>query len=99
MDNTVVLFRRNPNFIFRKIVEETILVPVFQDVADMDAIYTLNELGAFIWEKLAEPLPESRLQVNILEEFDVDAATITDDLGVFLEEMEAIGAVERVKGA
>lgn len=99
MDNSEVLFRRNPNFIFRRIVEETILVPVYQDVADMDAIYTLNELGAFIWEKLAEPLSQSLLQSKVLEEFDVDAGTVNDDLGVFLQEMEGIGAVKRVQSA
>ncbi len=44
-------YERNPDFIFRKIVDEMVLVPIHQDVADMDCIYTLNSVGASIWEQ------------------------------------------------
>lgn len=96
MDNTEVHFLRNPDFIFRKIVEETILVPVYQNVAEMDAIYTLNALGAFLWERLALPQPQAFLEAAVLEEFDVDPGTVKIDLDVFIQEMESIGAVKRV---
>ena len=97
MENQDLRFVRNPDFIFRKIVEETILVPVYQDVADMDAIYSLNELGAFIWECLAEPVEKSTLEVSILDAFNADAGTVSEDLTHFLKEMEAIGAITRVE--
>ena len=89
-------FVRNPDFIFRQIVEETILVPVYQNVADMDAIYTLNPSGAFVWVHLAEPTDLEALQAAILQEFDVDAETAITDLKAFLSEMETINAVKRV---
>ncbi len=89
-------FVRNPDFIFRKVVEETILVPVYQNVADMDAIYTLNEVGAFVWQQMAEPVCIPELEVAILAEFDVDEQTVSTDLASFFQEMEAIGAVKKV---
>jgi len=89
-------FVRNPDFIFRQIVEEMILVPVYQNVADMDAIFTLNPLGAFVWERLAEPIGLEALQAAILQEFDVDPETALTDLEAFLSEMETINAVKRV---
>jgi len=91
-----IQFVRNPDFIFRQIVEETILVPVYQNVADMDAIYTLNPLGAFVWEHLAEPTDLEALQAAILQEFDVNPDTALTDLEAFLSEMETINAVKRV---
>ena len=89
-------FVRNKNFIFRQIVEEMVLVPIRQNVADLDSIYTLNELGAFIWERLETPTSAAELQDDILEDFDVDAATVQSDLAIFMEELERIGAVDAI---
>ena len=89
-------FVRNKNFIFRQIVEEMVLVPIRQNVADLDSIYTLNELGAFIWERLETPTSTAELQDDILEDFDVDAATVQSDLAIFMEELERIGAVDAI---
>ena len=49
MGQEEALYERNSEFIFRRIVDELVLVPVRQDVADMDCIYTTNTMGAFIW--------------------------------------------------
>jgi len=73
-----------------------VLVPIRQNVADLDSIYTLNELGVFIWERLETPTSAAELQDEILEDFDVDAATVQSDLVNFMEELERIGAVEAI---
>ena len=86
-------YKRNENFIFRKIVEEMILVPIHQDVIDMDGIYTLNELGAFIWDSLEVSKTHDELEQAILEEYDTDIKTINQDLQSFLAEMIIIGAI------
>jgi hypothetical protein len=41
-------YKRNENFVFRQIENETILVPIKDNVGDMNCIYNLNEVGAFI---------------------------------------------------
>lgn len=88
-------FMRNPDFVFRKVIEETILVPVRMNVAEMDCIYTLNEIGAFIWEKLETPLTFPQLQQWLLDEYDVPADVLDADLQTFLDELLSIGAVKR----
>lgn len=88
---------RNPDFVFRKVVEETILVPVHMNVAEMDYIYTLNDIGAFIWEKLDEPRTIEELQECLLEEYDVEPEALNADLQVFVEEMLTIGAFKKVE--
>jgi len=86
--------KRNDDFIFRKIVNEMILVRVKHDVADMEHIFTLNEVGAFVWEKLSKSSTIEELQQDILDEFEVDPAMAQQDLQVFLEDLEAFQALE-----
>ena len=88
---------RNPDFVFRKVIEETILVPVHMNVAEMDCIYTLNEIGAFIWEQLETPLTFTKLQQCLLDEYDVPAEVLEADLQAFLDELLSIGAVRRAE--
>jgi hypothetical protein len=89
-------YERNPNYIFRKVVEEFILVPIHQDVADMDSIYTLNGVGAFLWEHLDQPRTQADLQAAMLEEYAADPQVLIADLERFLGEMTAIGALRKV---
>ena len=85
---------RSNNFIFRQIVEEMVLVPIRQNVAELDSIYTLNELGAFIWGKLESPRSYMEIEEAILADFDVDVETVRTDIQTFIEELGSIGAVE-----
>lgn len=87
---------RNPNFIFRKIVDETILVPIRQNVEELNCIYSINEVGSFIWQKLAEPQDISTLKAAVLTEFDSNPDQVAGDINLFLEELSNFGAVEEV---
>lgn len=96
MEQLDVRYERNPDFIFRRIVDELVLVPVHQEVVDMDCVYTLNPIGAFIWGRLEEPTTLAQLQGAIVETYDVDAQVAAGDLLQFVEELESVGAVRRV---
>lgn len=87
------IFVRNPDYIFRKIVDEVVLVPIHQDVVDMKYIYTLNDVGAFVWQSLEAPTSFRSLVTALANKYDVDYETIVEDLGTFLRELEACGAV------
>jgi len=89
-------YARNPDFIYRKIVDESVLVPFHNNVADMDCIYTLNSLGAFIWEQLAEPATRVQLEQAVLTEYNADPDIVVADLDRFLAEMVSIGAMRQV---
>lgn len=91
-----VIFERNPDYIFRKIMDDAVLVPLHQDVADMDCIYTLNDVGASIWGLLTQPASFSDLEEMVLAEYEADPEVLKADLVRFLEEMVNIGAVQKV---
>ncbi len=90
------LFTRNTDYIYRRIVDEYVLVPTHQNVANMECIYTLNDVGALIWERLESPASFQKLASTLMTEFDVEEETLLEDLRAFLTEMEANGAIMKV---
>jgi hypothetical protein len=93
MTNNPVRYLRNPGFIFRKVVDEMILVPIHQKVDEMDSIYTLNDVGAFIWENLREPRSFTDLESALKEAYDAPEDQISADLEQFLGTLMAFDAV------
>jgi hypothetical protein len=89
-------YERNPEFIFRRVVDELLLVPVHQDVADTDCMYTLNAVGAFIWQQLEGPATLAELQSAVGDTYDADPEVLAADLREFVQGLESAGAVRRV---
>ena len=87
---------RNPDFIFRMILDEAILVPIRKDIADLNALYTLNDVGAFVWQQLDQPQTLGEIQTNLLVEYDAEPETILQDLQAYIEDMLGIDALRLV---
>ena len=96
MSQTESRYQRNPEFIYRKIADESVLVPIHKDVADMESIFTLNTVGAFIWDLLKEPSSLSGILDAVMDAYDADPEVMADDLDNFLQEMLAIDALQEV---
>jgi methyltransferase-like protein len=73
--------------ITRKTGNEYVLVPVTNNIADMDSVYTLNETGAFIWEQIDGKKSILEIINELLREFETDKLTAKKDVISFLEEM------------
>ncbi len=44
------ILSQSPSIVTRKTGNEYVLVPIANNIADMNSVYTLNETGAFLWE-------------------------------------------------
>ncbi len=86
-------FRKNENFVFRQIDDETILVPIKNNVGDMGSIYNLNEVGAYVWEHLDGEKTLFDIKNMVAEEFEITPEKAEDDLLVFLSQLEEIEAI------
>ena len=64
-----------------------VIVPLANNIADMTSLYTLNETGAFIWEKIDGKRTVGEIIRSLTEEFDVDNETASDDVFSFINEM------------
>jgi hypothetical protein len=97
MSSLEMKYRRNEHFVFRKIGDEMILVPIKDNVGNMGYIYNLNELGAFIWQHLDGSNRLVEINKMILEEFEVSDQEAKEDLRTFLGDLEEIGAISEMK--
>jgi len=92
---------RHEHFVFRRIQDEMLLVPIKDNVGDMGCIYNLNDVGAFIWEHMDGKNRLSDIKKMMVEEFDVSSERAEDDLCEFvrqLEEIDAISYIARPEG-
>jgi len=78
------LYKKRTGFVEKTIGDELVIVPLVGAVAQMDKVFSLNELGVFIYKLLNTPRSEDEMTNLILDEFDVDKETALQDLKQFL---------------
>lgn len=87
-------FEKDPNIVSRKIADEVILVPIRRGVGDLENIFTLNEVGAFVWELLNGENKLKDIVKIISEDFDIDPKTAEKDLIYFVHELEKVELIK-----
>ena len=78
----------SPRVVFRRINDECLLIPLTDNIADMDSLYRLNEPGVFIWELIDGKRDIRDITAAMAEEFDVDLAEAEKDIIEFLEQIK-----------
>ena len=81
------ILSRSPSVVTTKTGNEYVLVPVANNIADMNSVYTLNETGAFIWEHINGENCVEHIINEMTTEFEVDYETASKDLFSFIEDM------------
>jgi len=91
------IFKQAENIVSREIAGETILVPIRGKLADMQNIFTLNKVGAYIWEKLDGARSLAEIIALLLSHFEVNQEQAEQDLLEFIDHVTATGlAAEKV---
>ena len=67
---------------------EYVLVPIANNIADMNSMYTLNETGAFIWERINGVNSVEDIINEIMNEYEVDYETASNDVFLFIDDMD-----------
>ena len=84
---------RNPEFVSRRIGREVLLLPITQNMGDLESIFTLNEVGARVWELLDGRHTVADIRDQLVSEFEVSASTAEAHLLEFLMSLDALGAL------
>ncbi|MFC1948422.1 PqqD family protein [Chloroflexota bacterium] len=86
-------YKRDDSIVGRKIADEYILVPTKQNAAEIQCMYTLNDIGGRIWELLDDVNSVERIVAAIAQEYRVEVDIAEFDVLEFLDQLEDIGAV------
>ena len=92
------VYERNDRVVSRRIVDELILVPVRQSVADLETLYTLNEVGARVYELIDGKRSVGEILEAIITEFEVDRQTARSDVETFVQQLVEIDGIRLTSG-
>lgn len=80
----------------RAVAGEIVLVPIRQQIGDLEDLYTMNAVASFIWERLAERRTVAEITAALEDAFVADAAEIRRDLEEFLKHLLTIRAIRPI---
>ena len=71
----------------REIAGDVILVPVGGTMLENNGLFALNELGAFLWDRLEGAQNDEELVQAVLAEYEVNEDTARADVAEFLQSL------------
>ena len=77
-------------FLLRNVAGQAVVLPMGGTV-DLNTMITLNETGAFLWERLEQDTDKAALVAALLAEFDVDEATAAKSVDNFIAKLNDHG--------
>jgi hypothetical protein len=83
------------SLVTRRIAGETILVPMTTDVVDLNAVYTLNDVGSFVWDLIDGRRSAQAIAEAVSAEYDVAPEQAARDVDELLTGLEAKGLARR----
>ncbi len=91
-------FVKENDLVTRDVAGEKIIVPIKGHVGDLEGVFTLNELGATIWQLINGQTTAREFAEAVRNEYDVGDAEAEKDVVDFLRSLEDAGLI-RPSGA
>src|SRR5664279_372568 len=95
-DNRIVMtglktiVSHSPSIVTRRTGNEYVLVPITNNIADMNSVYTLNETGAFIWDNIDGKRTVKEIISALTGEYDIDSVNAEKDVFAFVDNMSTV---------
>lgn len=81
-------------FVMRFVVDEYILMPTNDNIDRFNGSVVLNEVSAFVWERLQQDTTREELLEALLNEYDVSRETARKDLDAMIARLREYGLIE-----
>lgn len=82
-------------FMLREVAGQWVVVPLGENVVEINGIITLSASAALLWKVLESGVEGIEALADALcREYDVDRETALADSGAFLEDLQSKGMVE-----
>jgi len=82
-----VRFIRNHDVVARNIQGELIIVRIRRGVGDLNSLYTLNPVGAVLWDFMNEGHTLGEMVRRVCDEFEVSTSQAQQDIEAFLDSL------------
>lgn len=89
------VFRRSKDVVCRQVGNEAILVPIRNNVGNLDFVYTLSPVAARLWELLDGTRTADEILEIICREYDVSREAAMTDLTAFVADLSEVSLCER----
>jgi len=90
-------FVKDDNLMARNIAGETLIVPIRNSIGDLNSIYTLNEVGARVWQLIDGQRSVNQIAAAISAEYTVEDSEAATDVLELLDSMAEAGLVRLVE--
>ena len=90
----MITFAKESDLVTRLIAGETIIVPIRNGVGDLNAIYTLNEVGTRIWQLIDGQTRVEQMIKAITAEYEVPKEEAEKDIVEYLDSLEQAGLIK-----
>lgn len=87
------VLKQGPEMVVREIAGEVLLVPVRGKLAQLQQIFVLNPVGAYIWQQLDGERDLDAIRQGLIETFEVASPEAETDLFEYLGALEGAGLV------
>ncbi len=87
------VFRQQRSTVTREIAGEVLLVPVHGKLAQLQRIFVLNPVGAYIWQQLDGERDLEAIHRGLVDNFEVTGGEAEADLYEYLGALEDAGLI------
>ena len=81
-------------YMLRKVMDMTVIMSIGSETYTPNQIMSLNETGAFLWEKLEKGADKQVLVDSLVKEYEIDNATADSDVDEFLNQLRKKDLIE-----
>lgn len=78
------------SFLLRQVAGQNVVLPA-GDTLDLNVMITLNETGAFLWERMQTETTQEALVEALLAEYDVAEQLAADCVAAFVKKLDENG--------
>lgn len=86
MINYDIILSKNPNVVSKVIDNDYLLIPVVEETMDMNNIYGISDVGAFIWDNIDSSNTINDIIQKVVQEYDITQEIALNDVTAFLNE-------------
>lgn len=87
------VYRHNTDVISRRVLDDTLLVPIRGDLADLQRIFALNPAAQHIWAQLDGEHDLATVRDGLVARFEVEPVQAEADLYEFIAQLSAAGLI------